>query len=64
MIFVFKCGTKQIVTDDEIIYENKIVNRYMDANIGIMFSPRLEQTIRCKVQRVMSFETSYGVKNE
>ena len=52
------------MTDDEIIYENKIVNRYMDTNIGIMFSPRLEQTIRCKVQRVLTFEASYGVKNE
>ena len=39
-----KCGTKEIVTDEEIIYENKIVNRHMDANIGIMFAPRLEQT--------------------
>ena len=59
-----KCGTKEIVTDEEIIYENKIVNRYMDANIGIMFSPRLEQTIRCKVQRILSFETSYGVSDQ
>lgn len=59
-----KCGTTETVTDEEIIYENKIVNLYMDANIGIMFAPRLEQTIRCKVQRILTFETSYGVSDQ
>ena len=68
VLFLFQhfkqCGTTETVTDEEIIYTNKIVNRYMDANIGIMFAPRLEQTIRCKVQRILSFETSYGVSHQ